>query len=55
MKLTKGFKFSPDGVKTIEYKEGDDVEGRALEIAKSMGIVGKKPSQNKAKKPSLNK
>jgi hypothetical protein len=38
--LTELFKFSPDGIQIIEYEAGEhDLEGRALEVADSMGII----------------
>ncbi|MDP2446597.1 hypothetical protein [Pseudomonas sp.] len=40
IKLTDLFKFSPDGIKVIEYPPGEhDLDGRALEVAVSLDIV----------------
>ena len=40
VKLTAVFKFSPDGIRVIEYPAGEhDLEGRALEVAESLGLV----------------
>lgn len=40
VKLTDLFKFSPDGIRVMEFEPGDhDLEGRALEVAVSLGIV----------------
>ncbi|GBL59194.1 hypothetical protein PCLA_13r0040 [Pseudomonas citronellolis] len=40
VKLTDLFKFSPDGIRVVEFGPGEhDLEGRALEVAESLGIV----------------
>ncbi|OWP50264.1 hypothetical protein [Pseudomonas nitroreducens] len=40
VKLIDLFKFSPDGIRVLEYPPGEhDLDGRALEVAKSMGII----------------
>lgn len=41
IKLTELFKFSPDGMAVVEYPAGEhELDGRALEIAQELGIVG---------------
>lgn len=46
VKLTAALKFSPDGIRVIEYQPGEhELEGRALEVAESLGLVaGRKGS-----------
>lgn len=40
VKLTAALKFSPDGIRVIEYPPGEhELEGRALEVADSLGLV----------------
>lgn len=40
VKLTAAFKFSPDGIRVIEYPAGEhDLEGRALEVAELAGLI----------------
>lgn len=40
IKLADLFKFSPDGISVIEYPPGEhDLDGRALDVAVSLGIV----------------
>jgi hypothetical protein len=57
MILTKDFKHSPNGYDVIEYKAGDEIDGRAAEIAVKLGIVKREqaPQQAKATGPTANK
>lgn len=57
-KLIKEFRYSPDGVKIIDYQPGEEIDGRAADIAYRLGLLEKKadsPSRNKALQPSSGK